>query len=130
MHDFLLTNTNIHDLFISTDSQKGIEMSNREYEHLTGTPQCDLRNEMIMRIKVALSSINNNSIRKNLAIQLLTARISHPQSLNDPAKWRSTIQLWYKIVNISPQIGYILSEYDIDFQRRQSIMIDYAMTIE
>ncbi len=105
-------------------------MSNGEYEHLTNTPQCDLRDEMIKRIKVALSCIQNESIRNNLAIQLLTARINHPHSLNDPVKWRATIQLWYKIVDVSPQIGYILSEYDQAFQRRQSIMIDYAMIVE
>jgi hypothetical protein len=101
-------------------------MSGEQIKYLNKTSRSQLRLELITRLQKALSIIDvkdTTTNRASVAMRLIRARVNNPLSLDDPKKWTQTIKLWYKVVDDYPEVGHILSDYDIDYQSRQDLMI-------
>jgi len=97
-------------------------MDSQRSEYLRKTPQEILQSELMQRLKTALEDLPVEARRAHLALQVLEIRIKKPALLT--SRWRETVELWYKLIKIAPAVSHILSEYDSEFQSRQTMLLN------
>ncbi|MDF1496996.1 MAG: hypothetical protein P1P90_02955 [Patescibacteria group bacterium] len=68
-----------------------------------------LQAQLVNELETALSSIPAEIRKSNLLLQLLQIRMRNPNS------WKSLVEMWYKLDADFPEIGTILSKYDVDY---------------